>query len=367
MSSVKQAGVCGITNQLAYDDEVGYVSQKAIRDFTRSVDERPWCLVTSFIHPHDPYATRQKYWDLYEGRDIPLPKVSLLSDADPHSKRLETVMDLVGADITDEDVLRARRAYYGNVSYVDEWVGKLRETLVECHADDNTVIVFLSDHGDMLGERGLWYKMSFYEWSCRIPLIIHAPGRYQPSVVDTPVAQVDILPTLVELVSGNSTEFIDNPSGKSLIGLCNGDKPEAEYIVSEYLGEGAVSPMLMIRLGSLKYINSGSDPELLYDLESDPNELNNLANESDMVEVIQGFRGHVESHWNVDRVHRNVLADQKRRRFINQCLRKGQYTSWDYAPPRDYANEFTRSHYELSQFDYESRWPRVEPFISNTK
>nr|MBX2887010.1 choline-sulfatase [Granulosicoccus sp.] len=158
MSSVKQAGIAAITNQLTYDDEVGATTVRAIYDHSRSEDERPFCLVSSFIHPHDPYATRQKYWDLYADRDISPPTVQrrTAAETDSHNKRLEKVIALDAVDVSTDEIIAARRAYYGNVSYVDEWVGRIRSTLEECDLARNTTIVFLSDHGDMLGEHGLW-------------------------------------------------------------------------------------------------------------------------------------------------------------------------------------------------------------------
>lgn len=108
-------------------------------------------------HPHDPYTIEQKYWDLYEGVDIDLPKVRIpKEEQDPHSKRLLKVCDLWGEDFSDEQIRRARRAYYGAVSYVDDCVGKLLDVLKNCRLDDNTIVIFSGDHGDMLGERGLW-------------------------------------------------------------------------------------------------------------------------------------------------------------------------------------------------------------------
>ena len=144
MSSVKQAGVASITNQLTYDDEVGTQSMKAIYEHARGEDERPLCLVSSFIHPHDPYATRKKYWDLYEDTDIALPAVARpnTDQQDAHNKRLEGVIALDSVEVSDDDIINARRAYYGNVSYVDEWVGRLQETLEECGMSQNTTIIF---------------------------------------------------------------------------------------------------------------------------------------------------------------------------------------------------------------------------------
>lgn len=94
---------------------------------------------------------------MYEDVDIDLPKVTIpQEDQDPHSKRLLKVCDLWDADISDKQVKKARRAYYGAVSYVDDCIGRLLKVLKQCRLDENTIIVFSGDHGDMLGERGLW-------------------------------------------------------------------------------------------------------------------------------------------------------------------------------------------------------------------
>ncbi len=121
------------------------------------------------------------------------------SSLDPHSRRLQKVIALDAVDISEQEVINARRAYYGNVSYIDDWLGTLLVTLQACDMAKNTTVVFLADHGDMLGERGLWYKMSFFEGSCRIPLIVSQPSRFTPGRVQQAVSQVDILPTLVDL------------------------------------------------------------------------------------------------------------------------------------------------------------------------
>ena len=129
----------------------------------------------------------------------------------------------------------------------------------------------------MLGERGMWYKMSFFEWSARIPIIINAPDRFAPRRVATLVSLVDILPTLAHFASGgDEPEYVDPIDGRSLISLADG-ADEDRPVYGELLGEGAIAPLLMIRRGNYKYIFSEPDPEQLYDLSADPNERNNLA------------------------------------------------------------------------------------------
>jgi len=368
MSSVKQAGVAAITNQFAYDDEVGAQAMRVLYDHARSEDERPLCLVASFIHPHDPYATRQKYWDLYEDVDIAPPAVPRPANQDPHNARLEKVIALDEVDIDEQDIINARRAYYGNVSYVDEWVGRLRATLDDCGMADNTTILFTADHGDMLGEYGLWYKMSFREWSNRIPLIVHQPQRFEPRRVAAPVAQVDVLPTLVDIAAdagvGQPPAPIDPLHGRSLLPLCDGDASnDPDACVSEYLAEGTAAPMLMIRRGKYKYICCSTDPEQLFDLENDPLELHNLVEH----ELLEGFRREATEYWDSDALRETVIANQKRRRAVHAALRIGRYQGWDFNPARDASEEYTRSHMDLTRFDITSRFPRPPAFNTKSK
>jgi choline-sulfatase len=363
MSSVKQAGVASITNQLAYDDEVGAQAMRVLYDHARSEEERPLCLVASFIHPHDPYATRQKYWDLYADTDIALPAVPRPATQDAHNARLEKVIALDAVDVSEQDIINARRAYYGNVSYVDEWLGRLRATLDDCGMADNTTILFTADHGDMLGEFGLWYKMSFREWSNRIPLIVHQPKRFAPRRVANPVAQVDVLPTLVDIAAdagaGSKPAAIDPLHGRSLLPLCDGDaSSDPNACVSEYLAEGTGAPMLMIRRGRYKYISCSTDPEQLFDLEADPNELENLTGH----EMLADFRREAAQYWDSDALRATVIANQKRRRAVHAALRIGRYQGWDFNPLRDASEEYTRSHMDLTRFDITSRFPRPPAF-----
>ncbi len=363
MSSVKQAGVAAITNQLAYDDEVGAQAQRVIYDHARGEDERPLCLVASFIHPHDPYATRQQYWDLYDGVDIPLPTVPRPARQDAHNARLEKAIALDAVEIGEKEIIAARRAYYGNVSYVDAWLGRLRATLEECDMAENTTILFLADHGDMLGEFGLWYKMSFREWSNRIPLIVRRPGRHASRRVRAPVAQVDLLPTLLDLAedagAAAKPDPIDPLHGRSLLPLCEGDaSSDPDACISEYLAEATGAPMLMIRRGRYKYICCTTDPEQLFDLEADPNELDNLGDEK----LLEGFRREAAAHWDAERLRETVIRDQQRRRAVHAALRIGRYQSWDFNPAREASEEYTRSHLDLTRFDVTSRYPRPKPF-----
>ncbi|MCW2759026.1 MAG: betC, partial [Nocardioidaceae bacterium] len=366
MDSVKTAGVAEVTNQLMYDDEVGHQGIRALHDLAREDDDRPWLLVVSFTHPHDPYVTRGRYWDLYEGKQIPLPAMTAADvPLDPHTKRLRGVSAMDEVQITDDDVRRARRAYYGNISYLDEWTARLTGTLDALGVADDTIVVLLADHGDMLGERGLWYKMNFFEGSARVPLIVHSPTRFAPKRVAEPVSLLDILPTVTELAGDGVPPSVDPLPGRSLLDLCRDvpptQAPLEREVIGEYMGEGAIAPIVMIRRGDLKYVHSPVDPDQLYDLEADPHERVNLAagtHASDWSARLKEFRDRIDRDWDLDTLYADVVDDQARRRLVNAALRSGVVTPWEYTPPADGGSQYMRNHLDLNDLERQTRFPR---------
>jgi choline-sulfatase len=356
MSSVLDAGPCVRTNQLDFDDEVVFTVRQKLFDLARDRDRRPFCLVMSLTHPHDPFAIPEEYWSLYREDDIDLPRVALAPDRlDPHSRRLRQVCDMDRTPLTERHIRRARQAYYGAVSYVDEQIGRVLEALEQCGLADDTIIVLLADHGEMLGERGLWYKMNFFEGASRIPLIVHAPRRFRPRRVAGSVSLVDILPTLVAL-AGASAAIATPLDGHSLLPHLTGTGGHDEAI-GEYLAEGALAPIVMIRRGRHKFIHSPTDPDQLYDLEQDPDELENRAADP----VAKAFRNEVATRWNLPHLHQQVLASQRRRRFVAEALRHGRQHSWDHQPVQDASRRFMRNHLELDDLEAIARFPRVDP------
>ena len=140
---------------MEYDDEVAYHACAKLYDLARGKDKRPWCLTASFTNPHDPYVTRRKYWDLYEDCEHLLPDVEAIpyEQQDAHSKRIFDANDWRSFVIKDNDIRRSRQAYFANISYLDDKVGEILDVLERIRQE--AAILFVSDHGDMLGERGL--------------------------------------------------------------------------------------------------------------------------------------------------------------------------------------------------------------------
>jgi choline-sulfatase len=360
MGSVTESGTCVRSNQLDFDDEVTYAARRHIYDLARSSDDRPFCLTVSWTHPHDPYANLPELFDLYRDEDIPMPTVGQ-SDVplDPHSARLRHVSDMDNYRITDADIRRARRAYFASISYVDRQVGIVMQALKESGLADNTVVLMTADHGDMLGERGLWYKMTWFENACRIPLIVSAPGTFKAGRIANSSSHLDLLPTLAEIANeGGSFEPVAEIDGQSLLGTLSGGEGHDEAI-GEYCGEGAIAPLVMIRRDKWKFVHSPSDPDQLYDLKSDPLEKTNLASNPAHAATTQAFRKEVQSRWNLEKLKDQVIDSQRRRRIVYAALSKGQHRSWDYQPIRDAGTAYMRNNVVLDDLEARTRLPRV--------
>ncbi len=357
MDSVTQAGPCTRTNQIDFDDDVVFNARQKLFDMARGKDTRPFCMVASMTHPHDPYVIPHRYWDRYADVDIDMPRVRIAAnDLDPHSRRLRHVIGLDLLPVNEVQIRAARRAYYGAVSYVDDQVGVLLAALTDAGFADDTVVLLLADHGDMLGERGLWYKMSFFEPACRIPLIVHAPQRFTARRVAQSASLVDILPTLAELAGGSAGNFATPLDGHSLMPQLVGAAGRDE-VIGEYLAEGAIAPLVMIKRGRYKFVHSPVDPDQLYDLQDDPDELRNLAAVAQHVSRLQEFRAEVARRWDLPALHADVIASQQRRHLVYDALRQGRYTPWDFQPSRDASRLYVRNDQDLGDLEAMARFP----------
>ena len=357
MSSVRDAGLCVRSNQLDFDDEAAFMAERAIFDIARSRDPRPFLLVASFSHPHDPFAVPQRYWDLYRDEDIdmPAPGRRARSAFAPPAPRLrdgrgagDGSAGARGASrLLRRDRLcrRPHRPAHGARCARRRW-------------REDTIVVLTSDHGEMLGEHGLWYKMSFLEGSCRVPLVIASPGRFEPRRVKASVSLVDLMPTLVELSGANMQSLGIPADGRSLAPHLRGAAGHDEAI-GEYLAEGAIAPIVMIRRGAFKFIHSPADPDQLYDLAQDPGERQNLASDSARAELVAEFRAEIAKRWNLAELDARVRLSQRRRRLVDAALSKGKIRPWDFQPFRNAAKQYVRNSMDLDDLEAMARFPPV--------
>nr|MDA3790355.1 choline-sulfatase [Desulfobacula sp.] len=364
MLSVVQAGLCVTSNQIDFDEEVSYNSVRKINELARSDDERPFFLLTSFTHPHDPFAMTKEYWYRYDHDEIDMPRVPKIdyAELDPHCKRLYHVSAMGEYEQTQERIRNARHAYYSEISYADDKVGYLVDALEKNGLKNDTIIVITSDHGEMLGERGMWYKMSYFEWASRVPMIIRAPAKFSPRRVKQPVSLVDLLPTLTDIASDNKPiVYADTMDGNSLVPLLKGgDEDKNAVVCGEILCEGAISPIIMLRRDKYKYIYCDVDPEQLYDLENDPDETNNLAGLPEYEKVCKIFHAQVTEKWDTKALREKIVANQRRRKLVDRSMRKGKFTSWDFQPFEDASEKYMRNHLDLNVLERKARCPSPE-------
>ena len=362
MRAVVDSGTCIRSLQMDYDEEVEFFAHQKLYDLVRFSEKQPFFLMVSFTHPHSPFITRKEFWDRYDHDDIDMPKVPPipLDEQDEMSRWLHYAHGGDLDEVTDEHIRNARHAYYGMVSYCDDKVGRIMATLDEVGLTDDTVVIFTSDHGEMLGERGGWYKQYFYEHSSRVPLIISSAERFKPGRLKNCVSLVDILPTAMDLAcDGGAWEPAGPLDGQSLLPLLDGDDSNRdETVISEYTGEGTCAPCRMIRRGNYKLIYTHGHPDLLYDLEADPDELTNLAEDAAHSATRDELRAVLLRDWGPDSVNERALQSQRNRRLI-QDVTEGEPT-WAFKLREDDDKRYVRKAGAV-QTKEKARYPFLAP------
>jgi choline-sulfatase len=209
----------------------------------------------------------------------------------------------------------------------------------------------------MLGERGAWYKMSFFEGAARVPLIVCAPALFPPGRAPAAVSTMDLLPTLAGLAHDGDRPAIVGPlDGRSLLPHLSG-APGHDEAVGEYLAEGAIAPIVMIRRGRHKFIHSPADPDQLFDLASDPNEQANLAGDLASAGLAGEFRREIAARWDLQALDREVRQSQRRRIAVNEALRAGPQIPWDFTPDYGASRRYIRNHMDLADLEEMARYP----------
>ena len=367
MRPVLEAGPCVRSMQIDYDDEVEYKGAQCLYDLARSPRDKPFFLTVSYTHPHPPFVAPQRFWDLYREEEIDAPRVPPIAydDLDVHSQWLYVAHAQDLYSVSSAQVRRARHAYYGMVSYVDEKIGRILNVLKETGLEDNTVVVFCGDHGEMLGERGMWFKQCFFESSVRVPLIVSMPDRFAPARVADHVSLVDLLPTFRDLAHhGQPPPAVGPLHGQSLMGLLQGETEDQRCVVSEYSSEGVMAPSRMVRMGPWKYIFTHGLAPLMFNLETDPDELHNLAGQSAYAQTEERLHTRLVQDWDPADTHARILASQRERLFLAEVAGKSEATpNWAYQPFVDESQRFIRGSGAAGPTTVKARarFPFVEP------
>lgn len=270
-----------------YDREIVSRAQIWLREEAPKYSDKPWVLFVSFVSPHFPLTAPPEHFYRYYNRDLPVPKLYERSARPDHPYQNDYRSSFNYDDYFDaESLKKALAGYYGLCSFLDENVGKLLSTLDDLGLENDTRIVYTSDHGDNLGSRGMWGKSTLFEEAAGVPLIIAGQGLPAGQVVATPVSHVDVMPFVYDAVGLDEPQLKDGLPGVSLFDLAHGVEPERN-VLTEYHGMGSVTGAFMIREGKYKYIYYVHYPAQLFDLEADPEELDDLAAKPEYAQVLQ--------------------------------------------------------------------------------
>ncbi len=338
-------------HHLAYDEEAHFRGLAYLRAVAAQRRERlqrgadvapPFFLCVSYHHPHDPFWPPQDLWDLYAGAEIEVP--SFPDNLEATYSAMDRWLNANHGvqrypELRDPDSLRrVRRAYYALITYIDRKVGELVATLQANDLWENTVVVFASDHGDMLGEKGMVQKRSFYEYSARVPLILRWPGDvYARTVCREPVSLVDLLPTLLDVAGVGQGQRLPI-DGTSLLGLIDGSDTAPRTVFAEMHVEDVAALCFMVRRGPHKYVSPTGQAAQLFDLESDPGEWHNLAGEPSHRQVEESLRRAILARFSLEEIEADVRQSLRRRKLIKDAMARNG-TLWDYVPAFDPARD----------------------------
>jgi len=301
----------GESDYVKYDVKVADLSTQWLQAMGKADKDKPWCLFVSFLSPHYPLTVPEPYFSMYELADMPDPKlnpdtgykchpwVDVVALRQPHANCL-----------TPEKSRAALAAYLGLCSFIDHQIGRVLDSLKAAGLQDNTRIIYTSDHGENAGARGLWGKSVLYEESTGIPMLISGPDVARGVVCDTPVSLVDVYPTIVKATGAEVKPEDQNLPGRCLIDIAAGEPDTERVIFSQYHASASPSGGFMIRKDKFKFnYYVGYQPEL-FDLQADPEEENDLASDPEYANVCKEYEGLLRNIVNPEAADRQAKDDQ---------------------------------------------------------
>lgn len=287
---------------------------------------KPWAAYVGVVSPHPEFGAPQKYWDLYPPDQVPLPNLppGYLDKLHPVFQVLRD-FSMISTPIPEDRIRRARTAYYGMITQLDDYLGSVIDGLERKGALKNSVLIYTSDHGEMLGEHGMWLKRSLLEGAARVPLIMAGAGLPAGKVIDTPVSHVDLTATLLDLAGAQCPTGL---RGSSLLPLIVGDSNAGPRLVySECHNEGNCTGSFLIRKGEWKHIYfSFYGSNLLFNLRDDPGELNNLAGRPETASVEREMHDTLTSLVDPDTV--TLRAFEKQEQVLARMVRDNDAQSF---------------------------------------
>ncbi len=262
----------------------GKTAEKACQ-LIREHKGEPFFLAVGFVRPHVPFVAPAKYFDPYPHEEVNLPP-KVEGDWDDIPKRGINYVTSVNAKMNETQEKKAVAAYYASVAYMDAQVGKVLKTLEDEGLEDNTIVILTSDHGFHLGEHRFWMKVSLHEESVRIPMIIKVPGK-EPAVCHSFAEMIDLYPTIAELAG---LEYSEHIQGKSLVETLDNPEIAVRDMAFTVTQNGKSFLLRTEKWAYIQYNEDASEGIELFDMENDPKQYTNLAENPDYAGVVAEFK-----------------------------------------------------------------------------
>jgi len=273
---IARSAKMGESEYTDYDRNITDLAVRWLQDEASKSGDKPWTLFVSWVCPHFPLTAPEEFFKLYPLDQVPWPKQHDKAERPQHPYLLDYAGSLNYDDYFDEETVRvAVAAYFGLCSFLDDNIGKVLRALEAAGLSDDTHVLYTSDHGDNLGSRGLWGKSTMYEEAAAVPMIMAGPGLPEGTTCETHVSHVDCYPTFLEANGVPLTEQERAYPGDSLFDIIDGATPRRN-VFSEYHAMGSTTGAFMIRHGKYKFVYYPKYEAQLYDLEVDPEEMNDL-------------------------------------------------------------------------------------------
>lgn len=319
----------GESSYTEYDRKITSATCKWLENDAPNHTANPWVLFTSFVSPHFPLTAPEEFYNLYPHDNLPYPLHYKSEERSTHPC-IDVIRKVWNYDdyFNEENIPKAIAAYYGLCSFLDSNVGEVLSSLEQCNLTEDTRVLFIADHGDNLGNHGLWGTSTMYEGSTGIPMILAGADIPENKSISTIVSLVDVYPTVLESVGETLTSKENALPGDSLFGIANGETPD-RTVLTEYHGGGSNTGVFMIRVDNWKYVHYVGYPCQLFDLDSDPNEANDLGEDPQYEEVRARCEGKLRELVDPDTVNAQAFSDQEimieRHGGVEAILKRGDY------------------------------------------
>ena len=304
----------GESTYIRYDRDIRDAACAWLEEQGRKPDGKPWTLFVSFVCPHFPLQAPQEFFDLYRPDELPLPQLRGPGEFPDHPvlRKLREIQDYEDHFDDEAHVRTAIAAYYGMVSFLDDNIGRVLAALDKSGLGDDTVVIYTSDHGDNLGARTFWGKSNMYEESAGVPLIMKGPGVEAARRVTTPVSLVDAWPTILGINGVEPAACDRDKPGRSWLEIADGADCD-RTVFSEYHAVASITGMFMVRFRNFKYIHYEGYRPQLFDLDADPLEMRDLADEEGYEDIRAEGESRLRAICDPGEVTARAFADQRSR------------------------------------------------------